>query len=93
MCVFVRGHPATIDLDRHVREFGQTVQPFAVQIGRQRQVGHQRQLAGEARNPKRDLSRAILTAMAIGAIMYALLQVVMIGALEPANIVKGWTRY
>jgi amino acid transporter len=48
------------------------------------------QLAGEARDPKRDLSRAILTAMAIGAVLYALLQFVMIGALEPANIVKGW---
>src|SRR6266568_4623695 len=50
------------------------------------------QLDGEARNPKRDLSRAILTAMAIGAVLYALLQVVMIGALEPANIAKGWSQ-
>src|SRR5436190_11291754 len=50
------------------------------------------QLAGEARNPKRDLSRAILTAMAIGAVLYALLQIVMIGALEPANIAKGWSQ-
>ena len=41
------------------------------------------QLAGEARNPKRDLSRAILTAMAIGAVLYALLQIVMIGGLDP----------
>jgi amino acid transporter len=49
-------------------------------------------LAGEARNPKKDLSRAILTAMAIGAVLYSLLQVVMIGALEPANILKGWTK-
>ena len=48
-------------------------------------------LAGEARDPKRDLSRAVLTAMAIGAVLYALLQFVMIGALEPANIVKGWS--
>jgi amino acid transporter len=48
------------------------------------------QLAGEARNPKRDLSRAILTAMAIGAVLYALLQVVMIGGLDPANIIKDW---
>jgi amino acid transporter len=48
-------------------------------------------LAGEARDPKRDLSRAVLTAMAIGAVLYALLQLVMIGALEPANIAKGWS--
>ena len=50
------------------------------------------QLAGEARDPKRDLSRAILTAMAIGAVLYALLQIVMIGGLEPANIVNDWRR-
>lgn len=48
------------------------------------------QLAGEARNPKKDLSRAILTAMAIGAVLYASLQVVMIGSIDPANLVTGW---
>jgi amino acid transporter len=48
-------------------------------------------LAGEARDPKRDLSRAILGAMAIGAVLYALLQIVMIGGLNPAHIVKGWS--
>jgi amino acid transporter len=50
------------------------------------------QLAGEARNPKKDLSRAILTAMAIGAVLYSLLQLVMIGALDPKNIVDGWSK-
>src|SRR5262249_16148747 len=50
------------------------------------------QLAGEARNPKKDLSRAIITAMAIGAVLYTLLQVVMIGGLDPANIAGGWSR-
>jgi amino acid transporter len=50
------------------------------------------QLAGEARDPKRDLSRAIITAMAIGAVLYSALQFVMIGALEPANIAKGWMK-
>jgi amino acid transporter len=49
-------------------------------------------LAGEARDPKRDLSRAILVAMAIGAVLYTLLQVVMIGGLEPAHIAQGWSR-
>ncbi|HXJ21046.1 MAG TPA: APC family permease [Polyangia bacterium] len=48
-------------------------------------------LAGEARDPKRDLSRAILAAMAIGGVLYTSLQVVMIGALEPAHIAKGWS--
>jgi len=50
------------------------------------------QLAGEASNPKKDLSRAVLTAMAIGAILYSLLQVVMIGGLDPRNILTGWSK-
>jgi amino acid transporter len=50
------------------------------------------QLAGEAKNPKRDLSRAIVTAMLIGAVMYALLQVVMIGAFDPKDLVHGWSK-
>jgi amino acid transporter len=50
------------------------------------------QLAGEARNPKRDVSRAILTAMAIGALLYALLQVAMIGGLNPQNLISGWAQ-
>jgi amino acid transporter len=45
------------------------------------------QLAAEAKNPQRDLPRAIITAMFIGAIIYLLLQVVFIGAL-PGNIVS-----
>ena len=50
------------------------------------------QLAGEARDPKRDLSRAILFAMAIGAVLYSALQIVMIGGLDPANIAAGWKK-
>jgi amino acid transporter len=50
------------------------------------------QLAGEARNPKKDLSRAILTAMAIGAVLYALLQIVMIGGLNPLHILNDWSK-
>ena len=50
------------------------------------------QLAGEARDPRRDLSRAILGAMAIGAALYSLLQLVMIGSIEPANVAGGWMK-
>jgi amino acid transporter len=50
------------------------------------------QLAGEAKDPRRDLSRAILTAMAIAAVLYALLQIVLIGGLNPADIANGWTK-
>ena len=47
-------------------------------------------LAGEARNPRKDLSRAILTAMGIGALLYTLLQVTMIAGLNPADIAHDW---
>ncbi|HEX3731598.1 MAG TPA: APC family permease, partial [Mycobacteriales bacterium] len=48
------------------------------------------QLGGEARNPKRDMSRAVLTAVAIGALIYVLLEIAFIGSLDPANLVHGW---
>ena len=48
------------------------------------------QLAGEARNPKRDLSRAIIGAMGIGAALYTLLQVAFIAGLDPKNVAGGW---
>ncbi|MEP6799133.1 MAG: APC family permease, partial [Lapillicoccus sp.] len=48
------------------------------------------QLAGEARNPKKDLSRAILMAMTIGALLYTALQIVMIGGLRHSDLASGW---
>ncbi|MQY37124.1 Aspartate-proton symporter [Streptomyces sp. RB17] len=48
------------------------------------------QLAGESRNPKRDLPRATLGSVAIGAVIYLLLQIVFIGALPHASFAKGW---
>jgi amino acid transporter len=48
------------------------------------------QLAGEAKNPKRDLSRAIISAMSIGAVLYALLQVVLIAGVEPSHVATNW---
>ena len=48
------------------------------------------QMAGEARNPRRDLSRAIIVAMLIGAALYILLEICFVGALDPKNLVKGW---
>lgn len=50
------------------------------------------QLAGEARDPRRDLSRAVIAAMVVGAILYSALQIVMIGVLDPAHIAHGWSR-
>ncbi|HTY73122.1 MAG TPA: APC family permease [Actinomycetes bacterium] len=48
------------------------------------------QLGGEARNPKKDLSKAIIVAMSIGALLYLLLQVTFIGAVDPKNVSKSW---
>jgi amino acid transporter len=50
------------------------------------------QIAGEARNPKKDLARAIIAAMVVGAVLYTALQVVMIGALKPGDIAGGWSK-
>ena len=51
------------------------------------------QLAGEIKNPGRNLPRAIIIAVVIGTIIYTLLQVVMIGAM-PANLIShGWLNF
>ena len=51
------------------------------------------QLAAEIKNPQRNLPRAIITAVAIGTAIYILLQVVFLGAMDPAVLtsVHGWT--
>jgi amino acid transporter len=48
------------------------------------------QLGGEARNPQRDLARAVIGSMVIGTLIYLLLEVVFIGALDPAHLLHGW---
>ncbi|MFI0906659.1 APC family permease [Streptomyces sioyaensis] len=48
------------------------------------------QLAGEARDPQRDVSRAVIVAMAIGTGLYLLLQIAFIAALDPAALTHSW---
>jgi amino acid transporter len=48
------------------------------------------QLAGEARNPRKDISRAIIMAMSIGATLYILLQAAFVAGLDPKNLTHGW---
>jgi amino acid transporter len=48
------------------------------------------QMGGEARNPQRDISRAVITAMLIGTAVYILLEIAFIAGLDPANLVHGW---
>jgi len=48
------------------------------------------QIAGEARNPKRDIPIAVVGSMLMGAALYMALQVCFIGALNPHNVAHGW---
>jgi len=48
------------------------------------------QLSGESRNPKRDIPRAVLGSVAIGAVIYTALQVVYIAALPRSAFAHGW---
>ncbi len=47
------------------------------------------QLAGEIKNPARNLPRAIIIAVLLGTAIYCLLQVVFIGAMPPDRADQG----
>jgi len=48
------------------------------------------QLAGESRNPRRDIPRATILSILIGATIYIMLQVVYIAALPAETFAAGW---
>src|SRR5450631_4100728 len=48
------------------------------------------QLAGEIKNPQKNLPLAILLATFIGIVIYVMLQVVFIGAMPGSQLVHGW---
>ena len=48
------------------------------------------QFGGESSNPRRDLPRAVIVSMIIGAVVYILLQVAFIGALPGSQLAHGW---
>ncbi len=48
------------------------------------------QVSGEARNPQRDVPRAVIGAVVVGTLLYLVLEVAFIGALNPANLIHGW---
>ncbi|WP_406499563.1 APC family permease [Streptomyces sp. NBC_00846] len=48
------------------------------------------QLAGESRNPARDIPRAVIGSILIGALVYVALQVVFIAALPHSAFAHGW---
>jgi amino acid transporter len=51
------------------------------------------QLAGEIKDPGRNLPRAIIIAVLIGTLVYTLLEVVMIGAMPASLVGSGWTHF
>jgi amino acid transporter len=48
------------------------------------------QLAGESRNPQRDIPRAVVGSILIGALIYILLQVMFIAVLPASSFAHGW---
>jgi len=50
------------------------------------------QFGGESANPQRDLPRAVIMSMIIGAVIYILLQVVFIAALPAGSLDHGWAK-
>ena len=48
------------------------------------------QLAGEIKNPAKNLPRAIITAILLCTVIYVMLQIVFIGALQPSALSHGW---
>ena len=49
------------------------------------------QVAGEARNPQRNVPRAVIGAVIVGTLLYLALEIAFIGALNPAHLKNGWT--
>ena len=48
------------------------------------------QVGGESRNPQRDIHRAVIIAMVIGTILYLLLEVAFVGAINSKNVAHNW---
>jgi amino acid transporter len=49
------------------------------------------QVGGEARNPQKDIHRAVIISMIIGTIIYILLEVAFIGAINPKDVLHNWS--
>jgi amino acid transporter len=51
------------------------------------------QLAGEIKDPGRNLPRAIIISILIGTVIYTMLQVAFIGAMPADQLTHGWTNF
>ena len=50
-------------------------------------------LAGEARNPAKSVPFAVIGSILLALVIYVLLQVAYIGAVNPADVMKGWSHF
>jgi amino acid transporter len=50
-------------------------------------------LAGEARNPARSVPFAVIGSILIALVIYVLLQIAYIGAVNPADVARGWSHF
>ncbi|MBV8479339.1 MAG: APC family permease [Actinobacteria bacterium] len=50
------------------------------------------QVGSESSNPSRNIPFAVIGSMLIGVVVYVMLQVAFLGALDPANLSHGWTK-
>ncbi|MBV8626374.1 MAG: APC family permease [Paraburkholderia sp.] len=50
-------------------------------------------LAGEARNPARSVPFAVIGSILLALVIYVLLQVAYIGAVNPTDVAKGWSHF
>ncbi|HEV7623422.1 MAG TPA: APC family permease [Amnibacterium sp.] len=48
------------------------------------------QVAGEAKDPRKHMAKAIITAMGIGAVVYILLEIAFVGAVPSARVAQNW---
>jgi len=50
-------------------------------------------LAGEARNPTKSVPFAVIGSILIALVIYVLLQIAYIGAVDPAHVAQGWKSF
>lgn len=48
------------------------------------------QISGEARDPQRNVPRAVIGSVVVGTVLYLGLEVAFVGALNPGNLIHGW---
>ena len=48
------------------------------------------QVGGEAKNPQKNIPRAVILSLVICTLVYLLLEVTFVGALNPAQLLHGW---